>query len=97
MFPSVEFPFEYWMLPSDSFVSCLDSLLGYFAGESQALQLTVFAMFGALNKPLASCILVQFLEIKFVTFSSLLIMFYIYRKASQWDNILFSFTLFSCL
>ena len=78
-------------------MSCLDSLLGYFTGECQALQLTVFVMFGAEDKPLASCILVQLFEIKFVTFSLLLIMFYIYRKASQWDDILFSFTLFSCL
>ena len=46
-------------------MSCLDSLLGYSAGEFQALQLIVLVVFGALNKPLASCMLVHFLEIKF--------------------------------
>ena len=32
------------MLPSDSFVSCLDSLLGYSTREFQALQLVVFGV-----------------------------------------------------
>ena len=37
------------MLPSDSFMSCLHSLLGYSIGESQALQLIVLAAFGAVD------------------------------------------------
>ena len=37
------------MFPSDSFMSCLHSLLGYSAGEFQALQLIVPATFGAVN------------------------------------------------
>ena len=36
------------MLLSDSFVSCLHSLLGYSTGEFQALQLIVLAEFGAM-------------------------------------------------
>ena len=51
------------MLPSDSSVSCLDSLLGYSTGELQALQLIVLAAFGAMDEPLASCMLVHFLGI----------------------------------
>ena len=35
--------------PSDSFVSYLNSHLGYSAGEFQALQLIVLAVFGALD------------------------------------------------
>ena len=41
------------ILPLDSFMSCLDSLLGYSTGEFQALQLFVLAMFGAVDWPLA--------------------------------------------
>ena len=37
------------MLPSDSFMTCLDSLLEYSTGEFQALQVIVLAMFGAVN------------------------------------------------
>ena len=37
------------MLPSDSFMSCLHSLLGYSTGEFQALQLIVLAVFGAVD------------------------------------------------
>ena len=37
------------MLPLDSFVSCLHYLLGYSAGEFQALQLIVLAAFGAVD------------------------------------------------
>ena len=37
------------MLPSDSFMSCLDSLLGYSIGDLQALQLIVLVMFGAVD------------------------------------------------
>ena len=37
------------MLPLDSFMSCLHSLLGYSTGEFQALQLIVLAAFGAVN------------------------------------------------
>ena len=35
--------------PSDSFVSYLNSHLGYSAGEFQALQLIVLAVFGAVD------------------------------------------------
>ena len=35
------------MLPSDSFVSCLHSLLGYSTGEFHALQLIVLVAFDA--------------------------------------------------
>ena len=37
------------MLPLDSFMSCLHSLLGYSAGEFQALQLIVLVAFGAVD------------------------------------------------
>ena len=37
------------MFPLDSFKSCLHSLLGYSTGEFQALQLIVFAVFGAVD------------------------------------------------
>ena len=37
------------MFPLDSFMSCLHSLLGYSTGEFQALQLIVFAAFGAVD------------------------------------------------
>ena len=37
------------MLPLDSFMSCLHSLLGYSTGEFQALQLIVLAVFGAVD------------------------------------------------
>ena len=49
MFPPLDNPSEYWIehVASDSFVSCLDSLQGYFTGEFQALQLIVLAVFGA--------------------------------------------------
>ena len=42
----------------------LDSLLGYATGKFQALQLIVPAVFGSLDKPPASCMLIHFLEIK---------------------------------
>ena len=35
------------MLSSDSFMSCLDYLLGYSTGEFRALQLIVLVVFGA--------------------------------------------------
>ena len=47
------------MLPSDSFMSCLHSLLGYPTGDFQALQLIVLTVFGAVVQPLASCMLVH--------------------------------------
>ena len=53
------------MFPLDSFMSCLHSLLGYSTGEFQALQLIVLAAFGAVDQPLAPCMLVHFLEIQF--------------------------------
>ena len=37
------------ILPLDSFMSCLHSVLGYSTGEFQALQLIVFATFGAVD------------------------------------------------
>ena len=37
------------MFPSDSFMSCLHSLLGYYTGDIQALQLIVLAAFGAVD------------------------------------------------
>ena len=37
------------MIPLDSFMSCLHSLLGYSTGEFQALQLIVLAAFGAVD------------------------------------------------
>ena len=37
------------MLPSESFMSCLRSLLGYSIGEFQALQLIVLVAFGAVD------------------------------------------------
>ena len=44
-------------------MSCLDSLQGYSSREFQALQLIVLAVFGAVDEPLASYMLVHFLEI----------------------------------
>ena len=61
--PPLDIPFEYWIVPSDPFMSCLDSLLGCSTGEFQALQLIVLAVFGAVDEPLASCMLFHFLEI----------------------------------
>ena len=43
-------------------MSCLDSLLGYFTEAFQALQLIVLAVFGAVDQPLASCMLVLFFK-----------------------------------
>ena len=37
------------MLPSDSFMSCLHSLLGYFTGDFQVLHLIVIVAFGAVD------------------------------------------------
>ena len=37
------------MFPLESFMSCLHSLLGYFTGEFQALQLIFLAPFGAVH------------------------------------------------
>ena len=37
------------MFPLDSFMSCLYFLLGYFTGESQALQLIVLVAFGTVD------------------------------------------------
>ena len=37
------------ILPSDSFISCLHSLLEYSTGELQALQLIVLAAFGVVD------------------------------------------------
>ena len=51
------------MLTSDSFMSCLHSLLGYSTGEFQDLQLIVLAAFNAVDQPFASWMLVHILEI----------------------------------
>ena len=94
------------MLPSDSFISCLHSRLGYSTSESQALQLIVHGEFA-----LASCMLVHLfwknsLKWKWVCkhdtmennfLDCFILFFHIYLNATQYDNILFSFTLFSCL
>ena len=42
---------------------CLDSLVGHSAREFEALQLTVLPVFGAVDYPLSSCMLVHFLKI----------------------------------
>ena len=44
-------------------MSCLHSILGYFTGEFQVLQLIVLVAFGAVHLPLATNMLVHFLEI----------------------------------
>ena len=44
------------ILPSNSFMSCLDYRLEYSTGEFQALQLIVIAMFGAVCG-LTACLL----------------------------------------
>ena len=46
-------------------MSCLDSLLVYFMEEFHSLQLIVLVVFVAVDVPLACCMLVHFLEIKF--------------------------------
>ena len=53
------------MLLSDSFKSCLDFLLGYYTGEFKAFKPIVRVMFGAMDEPLASCMLVHSLETQF--------------------------------
>ena len=40
---------EYNVLPSDSFMSFLHSLLGYSSGQFNALQLFVLAAFGSVD------------------------------------------------
>ena len=48
MFLPLDILFEYWIehvVPSDSFMSCLDSLLGYSTGKFQVLQVIVFVVF----------------------------------------------------
>ena len=45
-------------------LSELCSHIGYFTGEFQASRLIVFAALGAVDQPLASCMLVHFLEIR---------------------------------
>ena len=67
MLPSLDILLEYWI---EHITLCLlyamfTSLLGYSIGEVQTLQLIVHAAFGAVDKPLASCLLVHFLLIYF--------------------------------
>ena len=61
------FPFNIGLsiLPRHSSMSCLDSPPGFSAGKLQALQLILMAVFGAVDYPLASCMLFRFLEIRF--------------------------------
>ena len=61
MFPSPEILLEYCMFLLNFLMSCLSSLQGYPTGQSQALN--VLAALGTLDWPLASCMLVYFLEI----------------------------------
>ena len=61
------------MFSSNSLVSCLDPPLGYFTDEFKALQLIFVVLCGAVDEPLASCILVHFLAIKVETIVDLLI------------------------
>ena len=52
LLPPLDILFEYIglnMLSSDSFMSCLDSLLWYSAGEFRALQLIILVVFGAVD------------------------------------------------
>ena len=44
-------------ISSGCFLSSLDSLLGYPIGDFQALQLIVLVVFGAVDKPITSCML----------------------------------------
>ena len=53
------------MLHWNSLMSCLVSVVGYYTGDFQAVQLIALAVFGAVDWPLASCMLVILLEIKF--------------------------------
>ena len=52
-------------LTSDSCVSCSDIVVGYSTWEFQALQRIILAVFGAVELPLAFCILFHFLKIYF--------------------------------
>ena len=91
------------MFPLRSFMSCLHSLLGYSTWEFQVLQLIVLAAFGAVDEPLAPCMLVHFWksslnDSRFVsltkgkTFFCCFWLFHILMPYNTW----FSFTLFSC-
>ena len=50
---------------TDPYMSHLATQLGYSAGEFPVLQLIVLAVFGVVDKQLASCMLVHLLEIEF--------------------------------
>ena len=63
MFLSLDILFEYWIQQFTFGFRCLDSMLGYPTGEFQALQLIVHVLFGDVEKLLASCMLVHFLQI----------------------------------
>ena len=45
----IRFNIGWHMLPSDSFMPCLDSLLRYCTGEFQDLPLIVFVVFGPVD------------------------------------------------
>ena len=82
------------MLPSDSFMSRLDSLLGYSTREIQPLQLIVCVVFVG---PLFGNIVwndsgFENLTLWRTTFSLFSIVFYIDLNVLQYDNTLFSFT-----
>ena len=49
MFPPLVIPFVYWIEPVDTFVSSLDSPLGYSTGEFRALQMIVRVVFSDLD------------------------------------------------
>ena len=53
------------MVPSDPFMSHLDTQLKYPAGEFRALQLIVLVAFDVVDQLLASYMFVHFLEIDF--------------------------------
>ena len=93
------------MLPSDSFLSCLDSLLGYSTGapgfatdclrDVEFRGLTIGLLyFGPLFGNYGGFVKLTYWRTIFSLFS---IMFYIFLNASQHDNTFFSFTLFSRL
>ena len=61
MFPALVIAFEFWIEHTPFKLS----------GELQVLQPIALAMFGAMDKPLPSCMLVQFWKSKFVMMACL--------------------------
>ena len=99
------------MLHSDSFIPCLDSLLGYSTEEFRSRLcnwLPLWCLVPWINHLLPVCwstfwksslkwLWVCKFDIMENKFFIVLVMFYIYLNASQYANTLFSFTLFTCL